>query len=86
MDEKYLKIPDDVINNKTICLRSKMLYGIISLMCYQYGYCYATNKFFSEKLNVTTRTISRLINELKNSNYIIIKYEDSYIRKIYINR
>ena len=53
-------------------------------MCHQYKYCYATNSFFAEKMNLTTRTISRLIDELKKERLIYISYDDKMIRKIFL--
>lgn len=84
MQENYSKIPSKVKYNNCICPNAKLLYGEISLLCYTNGYCYATNKFFSNLLNVTTRTITRLIKELLESKLIRIEYSDEGIRKIYI--
>lgn len=61
MDEKYVKIPDTVYNNKILTSTAKLLYGKIALMCHQYGFCYATNQFFADELNVSKRTITTLM-------------------------
>ena len=34
------------------------------------GYCFATNNYFSDILNITVVSISRIINSLKKKNYI----------------
>ncbi len=50
----------------------KLLYGIILLLSYVRDYCFADNTYLAETLNTTNRTITRLIKELKDSNYIYI--------------
>ena len=57
------------------------MYGEISLLCYTNGYCYATNKFFSNLLNVTPRTITRLIKENEKLIYSISNYFKNYNSK-----
>lgn len=84
MQETYSKIPSKVKYNNLICPNAKLLYGEISLLCYTNGYCYATNKFLGNLLNVTSRTITRLIKELIDSNLIKIEYSNEGIRKIFI--
>ena len=80
----YLKIPDFVLINTNVCASSKILYGYISLLCHQNGYCYATNSFLGKTLRVTTRTITRLIKELKDAKLITISYTDDHIRRLYL--
>lgn len=53
------------------------------MLSYVRGYCFADNSYLSEILNTTNRTITRLIKELKDSNYIYITNE-KHKRKIYI--
>ncbi len=50
----------------------KLLYGIILVLSYVRDYCFADNTYLAETLNTTNRTITRLIKELKDSNYIYI--------------
>ena len=84
MSNDYLKIPDFVLCNSNICATSKILYGYISLLCHQNGYCYATNSFLGKTLKVTSRTITRLIRELKDAKLITISYTDDHVRRIYL--
>ena len=84
MNNEYCKIPKLVKSNKHICSNAKLLYGDISLLCHKNGYCYATNKFLSNSLGLTPRTITRLIKELKDENLISISYTDNNVRKIYL--
>lgn len=84
MNEKYLKIPNFVKNNKSISNSAKILYGDLVLLSHKNGYCYASNKFLAESLNITTRSITRLLKELKEANLIEIIFTESYNRRIYL--
>ena len=84
MNNEYLKIPESVLCKSNICQTSKILYGYISLLCHQNGFCYATNSFLGKTLSVTTRTITRLIKELKDANLITISYTEDRVRRIYL--
>ena len=84
MNNEYLKIPESVLNKSNICATSKILYGYISLLCHQNGYCYATNSFLGKTLKVTPRTITRLIREMKDANLITISYTEDHVRRIYL--
>lgn len=84
MSHDYLKIPESVLSSKKICATSKILYGYISLLCHQNGYCYATNSFLGKTLKVTPRTITRLVRELKDANLITISYTEDHVRRIYL--
>lgn len=84
MLETYSKIPSKVKYNNSICSNSKLLYGEILLLCHTNGYCHATNSFLGKLLNVTSRTITRLIKELSEAGLIRIEYSNQGFRKIYI--
>ena len=83
MDNKYVKIPISVLMDKSISSNAKLLYGVIVVLSYVRDYCFADNTYLAETLNTTNRTITRLIKELKDSNYIYITNE-KHKRKIYI--
>lgn len=83
MDKKYVKIPISVLMDKSISPSAKLLYGVILVLSYVRDYCFADNTYLAETLNTINRTITRLINELKDSNYIYITNEKNK-RKIYI--
>ena len=48
---------------------------IISSLCAEKGYCYASNKYFAELFDEREETISRRIKKLEKLNYIIVEYE-----------
>ena len=48
---------------------------IISSLCAENGYCYASNKYFADLFNIAEETISRKIKKLERKEYITIEYE-----------
>lgn len=84
MNHEYCKIPTFVKNNQHLCSNAKLLYGDILLLCHQYGYCYASNKFLANNLGLTPRTVTRLVKQLKDEKLINICYTTENIRRIYL--
>lgn len=82
-NNKYVKIPVSILMDKNICANAKLLYGVIIVLSYIRNYCFADNTYLAETLNTTKRTITRLIKELKDNDYIYI-VNDKHKRKIYI--
>ena len=86
----YSVIPATVLYNKELKANEKLLYAIITSLACKEGYCFASNKYLAEKLDVNPKTISSWISDLKNRKFIIvelIRNENKQIvqRKIYIN-
>lgn len=86
----YSVIPATVLYNKELKANEKLLYAIITSLACKEGYCFASNKYLAEKLDVNPKTISSWIFDLKNRKSIIvelIRNENKQIvqRKIYIN-
>ena len=82
MEEKpnyFAVIPAEVRYDDTLKDKAKLLYGEISSLSNQYGYCYATNKYFADLYKVDISTISRLLKNLIERGYIKseIKYKDN---------
>lgn len=74
----YAIIPATVRYDKRLRDKAKLLYGEITALCNKEGYCWATNKYFSDLYEVSIKCISTLINQLKNLGYISVEmvYED----------
>jgi len=49
---------------------AKLLFGEITALCNEKGYCWATNSYFAELYGVDTRTIVRWINALEKNDFI----------------
>ena len=66
-----------------------MVYGEISALCNNKGYCYATNHYLSKVNNVSERTIRTCISNLHSNGYIKViidrKEKNNSRRKIYID-
>jgi SOS-response transcriptional repressor LexA len=66
----YAIIPANVRYDKDLPANAKLLYGEITALCNEKGYCWAGNSYFSELYKVTNRTISGWINALEQKGYI----------------
>ena len=86
----YSVIPATVLYNKELKANEKLLYAIITSLACKEGYCFASNKYLAEKLDVNPKTISSWISDLRDKGFIkleLIRNENKQIiqRKIYIN-
>ena len=84
----YAVIPADVRYDKRLKPLARLLYGEITALCNEKGYCWASNSYFAELYEVSDITISRYISELKEYGYIKCIYDKTQEnidkRKIYI--
>lgn len=70
----YAVIPANVRYDKRLKANEKLLYGEITALTNERGYCWAANKYFSDLYGVTPQAVSKWINGLKNCGYISIEY------------
>lgn len=66
----YAVIPATVRYDNNVVPSAKLLYGEITALCNEKGYCWATNDYFSKLYSVSKRTISTWIKSLCNAGYI----------------
>ena len=75
----YAVIPATVRYDERLKLLSRMLYGEITALSNERGYCWANNKYFASLYKVSIQTISGCIKQLIDCGYITseIKYKEN---------
>ena len=53
---------------------------IISSLCAEKGYCFASNEYLGNLFNLPKETISRKIKLLQKKNYITIEYDKKVVK------
>ena len=86
----YAIIPANVRYDEDLTPNAKLLYGEITALCNEKGYCWASNLYFAELYKVSKTSISKWISQLISRGYIsskIIYVEGTRIieeRRLYI--
>lgn len=76
----YAIIPANVRYDKRLCANAKLLYGEITALCNEKGYCWARNSYFTDLYDVSQRSVQKWIKQLIDCGYIeseIIYSKDS---------
>jgi len=68
----YAVITAEVRYCRDIEPNAKLLYGEISALCHQEGYCWANNRYFANLYDVDNRTVQRWLESLQSNNFITI--------------
>lgn len=84
----YAIIPANVRYCKQIEANAKLLYGEITALAQQEGYCWASNQYFAELYGVDERSIKNWMKSLKDQGFIDVELTKDGIqtkRKIWIS-
>jgi len=77
-----VKIPTAVRFDRQLPAHSKLLYGEISALCNQEGYCWAGNDYFATLYQVQPKVVSRWIQQLRKNGHIQVEISRGNDRKI----
>lgn len=67
---KGIWIPIEILTNKNLSDKEKIIYSVIMFLSKDNGYCYFTNSTISKLLDISTTQASIWINSLKKKGYI----------------
>lgn len=87
MSEWYWIMPNKVLFDKNLSDKQKLLYCLISSLCAEKGYCWATNDYLAEKIWYNKRNVYRLLQWLIDEWYIetVVNKEMWNQRRIFLN-
>ena len=80
---KYVQVPMVVLLDEDLSSTTKLLMGLITTLSMKDGFCYASNRYLSNLLKVSKRTITSSITALRRKKYVRVANED-FERKIYL--
>ena len=83
----YAVIPADVRYDEKLSSGAKILYGEITALCNEKGFCWASNSYFAELYSVRSKTVSRWVKSLTKAGYISaeVEREKGNQRRIYLS-
>ena len=70
---KGLWIPVEVLLNKDLSDKEKIILSMILYLSDETGSCFASNKYIASIVNVTANRVSKIISSLKEKEYIKVK-------------
>ena len=85
LDCDFIITPRILFNDKSLSKTDIAVMGLIISLAFKNNYCYASNAYLADYINISIRTISDSLAKLKKLKYILIIY-DNKRRKIYLNK
>lgn len=78
----YAVIPANIRYDKKLSPNAKLLYGEITALCNEKGYCWASDSYFSDLYKVSKSTIQRWFKQLEDRSYIsrTVVYEEGTLK------
>ena len=80
---KYVEVPVVVLLDEDLSTTTKLLMGLITTLSMQEGFCFASNRYLSNLMKASRRTITSCISSLRKKNYIRVENEPNS-RRIYL--
>lgn len=80
---KYVEVPVVVLLDEDLSTTTKLLMGLITTLSMQEGFCFASNRYLSNLMKVSRRTITSCISSLRKKKYIRVENEPNS-RRIYL--
>lgn len=80
---KYVEVPVVVLLDEDLSTTTKLLMGLITTLSMQEGFCFASNRYLSNLMKVSRRTITSCIASLRKKNYIRVESQPN-TRRIYL--
>lgn len=85
LNGKFIMIPRILFRDKNLSKTDICLLSLIISLTFKEKYCYASNEYLADAINVSVRTITASLSKLRLTNYINIKYVNKN-RRIYLNK
>lgn len=82
----YAIIPSNVRYDKDLSPNAKLLYGELTALCNQNGYCWASNDYFAQLYGVSKISVSKWVSQLKEKGYIFVEMNYKEGTKEILNR
>lgn len=84
LDCEFIITPRILFIDKNLTNTDRLVLGLIISLTLKKGFCYASNDYLANYLNLSKRTIGYSLSKLKKFQYIIIKDENNK-RRIFLN-
>ena len=79
----YLTIPYNILNLEGLTLSAKVLLAEIISLSKLEGYCFASNEYLAERLDISLATVKNALHSLKKKGYLTSKLLNCNERFIY---